>query len=145
MAIIIYLESIQPTPPLLPSEAEQKALVFEFCEIINSGIQPLQNLSVVNRIKSEFGATEKQISDWTKHYVSAGLTTLETKLQKQAELYCFGDTVTAADVFLVPQVFSAKRIGISVDDYPKIKSIYGRLIQLEPFQKAEPSKQPDAE
>jgi maleylpyruvate isomerase len=145
MAILFYLDEHSPHPRLFPEQGPMRAQILEFCETINSGMQPFQNLNVLSRLKDTFGATPDAVTNWVRHYSRRGYLTLESRLAKTSGTYCFGDTVTAADVFLVPQVFSSKRFEVSLDDCPKIRAIYDRLMMLEPFKSSEPSRQPDAE
>lgn len=42
LAIIQYIEETRPTPRLLPADPKQRAHVRIICDIIASGIQPLQ-------------------------------------------------------------------------------------------------------
>jgi maleylacetoacetate isomerase len=50
LAIIQYLEATRPEVPVVPKDPYFAAKMWEICEIINSGIQPLQNLSLLNKI-----------------------------------------------------------------------------------------------
>jgi maleylacetoacetate isomerase len=145
MAILLYLDEQSAHPRIFPEDRLLRARVLEFCETINSGMQPFQNLNVLARLKDEFGASSEAVTDWVRHYSLRGYKALETRLEKTAGTFCFGDTLTAADVFLVPQVFSSKRFEVPLEECPKIRGIYDRLMALEPFKNAEPSRQPDAE
>lgn len=144
MAIIEYLDHKWKVPLLFPQDIETRAQVIEFCEIINSGIQPLVNLKVRQKLAKEFGATDEQIKLWNQDFMSQGFEALEKKLAKVSGQYCFGNQITAADVFLVPAVFGAVG-GASMDmeKYPLCKRINDTLVKLEAFKKAHPSHQPD--
>ena len=50
LAILEYLEETRKERPLLPSDPFKRAIVRQLVEIINSGIQPLQNLPVLAKV-----------------------------------------------------------------------------------------------
>jgi maleylacetoacetate isomerase len=143
MAIIQYLEDVIDSPRLFPATPIEKARVIQFCEIINSGIQPLHNVSVTEKL-GYFGLDEKSRGEWNAYWIDKGLAALETILKESAGTYSFGGQITAADVFLVPQVVSARRFGGHPDNFPTLMHVFENCNKLEAFQKAEPSKQPDA-
>ncbi|MGE4130924.1 MAG: maleylacetoacetate isomerase [Bdellovibrionales bacterium] len=143
LPIIEYLEERFPAHPLLPSSPQDKAVVRQICEFINSGIQPLQNLKVTQYLGTSMGQTPEQVKAWTTHWISKGYASLETLLAKTAGTYCFGGTFTAADCFLIPQCFSSRRFGVRPEDYPNIARIEQNGLKLEAVKKAHPEKQPD--
>lgn len=143
MAIVQYLDAIHPNKPLFPKDPKACAMVTQICEIVNSGIQPLQNLKVTKTLEKDFGLDEATSKRWTKLWIESGLANLEQVLKKTAGQFCVGDQVSAADAFLIPQCFSSRRFGVRVDDYPTIARIEAAANELVPFQKAHPEKQPD--
>jgi maleylacetoacetate isomerase len=144
MAIVDYLDQIRPEPRLFPEDPFQRALVIQFCEIINSGMQPLQNLSVLQELEKRHGADQDQKNEWVTHWVKKGFETAENFLKTRAGQFCFGQDVTAADCFLIPQIMGgADRYNVSLDPYPTIARIRRNCDALEAFQKAAPSAQPD--
>lgn len=106
MAIMQYIEETRTQPPLLPQDSLERAKVRAICEIIVSGIQPLQNIGVLNHMGSYLGEKEKQ---WSKFWINKGLAAIEKLLAESAGEYCVGDEITLADCCLVPQVFNARR------------------------------------
>jgi maleylacetoacetate isomerase len=145
MAIVEYLEETFRSPQLLPSSPAERAIVRQICEVINSGIQPLQNISVTNFLSDAFQLTDAQKHQWMNHWMTKGLLSVETLLQKHAGSYCFGDKISMADCFLIPQVFSSKRFKVNMEPFPKINEIYERCMQLTDFIKASPEHQVDFE
>lgn len=144
MAIIEYIDHKWPTNQLFPKDIETRAQVIEFCEIINAGIQPLVNLKVRQTLEKEYQSTGEQTKRWMQIFVSHGFEAMEKKLAKHGGQYCFGNQITAADLFLVPAVFSAVGgCGISMDQYPLCKKINDNLVKLQAFKKAHPENQPD--
>nr|XP_045009952.1 maleylacetoacetate isomerase isoform X3 [Jaculus jaculus] len=137
LAIIDYLEETRPTPPLLPQDPKKRASVREISNLIASGIQPLQNLSVLKQVGQENQLT------WAQKVIASGFTALEQILQKTAGKYCVGDEVSVADLCLVPQVANAERFKVDLTPYPTISHINKTLLTLEAFQVSHPCRQPD--
>lgn len=103
LAIMHYLEETRPQRPLLPQDVHKRAKVRELCEIISSGIQPLQNLIVLIHVG------EEKKKEWAQHWITRGFRAIEKVLSTSAGKYCVGDEITMADCLLVPQVFNARR------------------------------------
>jgi maleylacetoacetate isomerase/maleylpyruvate isomerase len=143
MAIIEYLEDLIPTPALFPKDIFLKAQVRQFCENINSFMHPLSNLKVLQYLEQKFQITTVAKEAWVHEWFHRGFTATENLLQKTSGLYCFADTVTAADVFLIPQVFSAQRYNFDFKKYPLVEKINQAAIKLPEFMAAHPYKQPD--
>jgi maleylpyruvate isomerase len=140
LAILEYLEETHPTPPLLPRDPYLRARVRQLAEVVNSGIQPLQNTSTQKRIK-ELGADEKV---WTHHFIDKGLRGLEASAASTAGRYLVGDAVTLADVMLVPQMYHARRFGVDLGALPLLTRVEAACMELESFQIAHADRQPDA-
>ncbi len=143
MAILEYLEDVFPKVPLLPKDPVAKAKVRQFCENINCGIHPVQNLKVIQYLERDLGHTEEERKKWIAHWVRLGLQSLEESAALSAGLYCFGDTVSAADVFLIPQLFSAARFQVPLDDFVILRKIEAQCLKDAAFVKAHPFRQPD--
>ncbi|ROT67146.1 hypothetical protein C7M84_014790 [Penaeus vannamei] len=136
ISILEYLEEAFPQKPLLPKDLFKRAKVREVCEIIGSGIQPLQNLSVLQKI----GETKME---WGHFYIQKGFVALEQVLANSAGKYCVGDEVTIADCCLVPQVYNANRFKVDMAAFPVISRVHDALMSLDAFKAAHPSQQPD--
>lgn len=146
MAIIEYLDETYPEPPLMPKNALARAYVRAVSQIIGCEIHPLNNVRVLKRIQSQFGADEEATKLWYQHWIAEGLCGLEDYLQRAglAGQFCYGDSVTMADVCLVPQIFNARRYDCPLDAYPIQMAIFERCMALEAFRSTQPSTQPDA-
>ncbi|XP_060790239.1 maleylacetoacetate isomerase isoform X2 [Neoarius graeffei] len=136
LAIIQYIDETQPGPRLLPADPKQRAQVRMISDLIASGIQPLQNLHVIQKI----GAEKVQ---WAQHFINKGFNALESTLKQTSGTYCVGNEISMADVCLVPQVYNAERFKVDLDQYPTIKRINQTLLKLEAFKVSHPSCQPD--
>jgi maleylacetoacetate isomerase len=145
VAIVELLEERFPAPPLYPADSHARARVRALVEIVNSGIQPMQNRHV-----TQFLSPDPQVQKkWSQHFIARGLGSFEQAMHVAERegvrgRYAYGDTVTAADVFLVPQVVSAKRFGVDLADFPKVARAYEETMKLEAFVQAAPERQPDA-
>jgi maleylpyruvate isomerase len=112
-------------------------------------IHPLNNLRTLQHLRRALGQNEEQISAWYRHWIADGLAKLEADLNRDdgggPGRFCHGDAPTMADCCLVPQIFNAKRYDSELAPYPTVMRIFEACMQLEPFDRAHPSKQPDAE
>jgi maleylacetoacetate isomerase len=144
-AIIEYLEEVYPNPPLLPANSIERAYVRSLAQIIACDIHPLNNLRVLDYLKSSVEDGLQQA--WRNHWIQEGFTALEQLMQKNDYWgrYCYGDTPGMADAFLIPQVYNAFRFGCEMKSYPLISGIYGNCMQEASFSNAAPENQPDIE
>ncbi|MCB0408108.1 MAG: maleylacetoacetate isomerase [Bdellovibrionales bacterium] len=144
MAIILYLDEVLSDFSLFPQDTFQKAKVIQACEIVNSGIQPLQNLKVLKSLTSEFGLSEEKKLQWIQKWIRLGLHSFEHLITHTSGQHCFGDTPSAADAFLIPQIYNAKRFEIVMEEFPLLNKIDLNCQKLEAFKKSAPEQQPDA-
>jgi maleylpyruvate isomerase len=141
-AILEYLEERFPAPPLLPAGATDRALVRGMAAVIGSDIQPLNNLRIQAHLKSS-GADEKALSAWTSRWIAEGFSALEALVARHGGAFCFGDSVTLADLYLVPQVTTALRLNVDVVRYTRLWDVFQRAGELPAFAAARPNLQPD--
>lgn len=143
MAIAEYLEETRPdTLKLLPTTPYERAVVRRICEHVNSGMQPMQNLRVLDKIQEELKGDKVE---WATYWNKRGHDNLEQILAKTAGTYAFGDQLSLADVFIYPQMHNGiQRYGVRKDDYVHLKRVFDNLLKLEDFTKANPENQPDA-
>lgn len=141
VAIIEYLEERFPQPPLLPAEPLARARVRAIVELVNAGIQPLQNSGVQRYVSGVLGGDGPA---WVRHWVERGMHALEATVATSAGEFCVGDQVSMADLYLVPEVFFCRRFDIPLDPYPTLARIDARCAELEAFQAAHALSQPDA-
>lgn len=144
IAILDYLDNINPSPRLFPENAQQRALVLQACEIVNSGVQPLHNLRVLKKIQKDFNVGEAETNRWATEWITYGLDTLESFLEKHAGRFSFGDQVSAADCYVMPHLANADRYSVSLEKYPTLQRIRATCNAIPAFAKAAPARQPDA-
>lgn len=142
VAIVEYLDETRPEPSLMPSEPYLRAKTRQITELVNSGIQPLQNLSSLLWIERNLGKEKKE--EWGAEKVRNGLNAIEKVLGDCAGDYCVGNKITLADCCLVPQALSAAKFQVDYQEYPVIARVVDNASKLEPFRKALPENQPDA-
>jgi maleylpyruvate isomerase len=143
LAIIEYLDEIDPEPPLLPRDPVERAKVRALAQLIACDIHPLNNLAPLRYLKNELGQEQAKIDAWYHHWILEGFTALETMVRPGP--YAFGSAVTLADVCLVPQVYNARRLKVPLERFPNIVAIDAACAKLAAFERARPENQPDAE
>lgn len=147
LAIIEYLEETVPEPSLLPKDPVARAKVRAMAQMIACEIHPLNNLRILNDLKSRFGADDEAIAVWFRHWVAETFQPLEAMLANRGSEgdFCAGDTPGLADICLVAQVANNSRFQVDMNPYPAINAIYEACMALPAFQEAAPANQPDAE
>lgn len=142
VAIVEYLEERFPEKPLFPKNLIERARMRAMVELVNSGIQPLHNLQVLNQVKDVLKGDGKA---WAELWIGKGLDALEAMAKDSAGTFLCGDAFTFADACLVPQLFGARRFA-TVDParVPTLVRIEAACLKLDFVQKARPENQPDA-
>jgi len=140
LAILDWLDRTHPLPPLFPSDPVAGATALSLAEIVNAGIQPLQNLAVLKAIEA-LGGDRTQ---WGREVIERGLQALAKHAKPTAGAFLVGDTVSIADLCLVPQLYNARRFGCDLSSVGLLTEIEARCNALPSFQAAHPDNQPDA-
>ena len=144
LAICEYLDEIHPSPPLLPPDPIARAQVRAFAQVIACDTHPVQNLKILNRVRT-LTSDEATASSWAKDVISEGLAACDKLLQAHPDTeFCFGETPGLADLCLVPQLSNARRFGVSLD-WPRLLQIEEHCLTLPAFKLSAPENQPDAE
>lgn len=141
LAIIDYLEETHPSPALLPTDPIARAKIRSLALMIACDMHPLNNLRVLQTLKQDFQASEPQIKTWYYQWLKAGFDAFETCLESLPRSIdvCFGESISLADLCLIPQVYNANRFEFPLESYPLIQRINQYCLQLDPFQKALPA------
>lgn len=137
-AICEFLEENYPENNLLPKDPINRAQVRAIYSHIACNIQPIQNLPVLNKIE-ELGYKK---TEWAKEWITSGLRDLEKMVKCFRGKYCYGDQITLADAFLVPQLYNARRFNVNMDEFPNLVEIDANLKEVEAFRLAAPENQP---
>ncbi|KAG0324598.1 Glutathione S-transferase zeta-1 [Podila horticola] len=138
IAMIEYLDETRPEVPLLPKDPKARVKVRELAYAVAMDIQPVTN----HRILQSFDDKKKKI-EWAQKMTIHGFTGVEALLAKTAGKYCYGDSITLADLTLVPGVFNARRFRVDMALFPIISRIDATLADHPAFKAAHPYVQPD--
>jgi maleylpyruvate isomerase len=145
LAIIEYLDARYPVPRLIPAEPVARARVQALAQLIVCEIHPLNNLRVLKYLRGELKLDDAAVHKWYSHWIAEAFGPLETLVGRfSGGRYCFGDSVTVADVCLVPQIYNARRFNCDLAPYPQLVRITAELEAEPAFAAAAPHLQPDA-
>lgn len=145
LAILVWLDQSYPEPQLVPADPYEGALVRAFALTIACDIHPMNNLAVLGRLKSQFGADEGQVGEWYRHWLALGFAALEAQVAARPErAFVFGDSPGLADICLVPQMANARRYKLDLAHYPRLVALDERACAHSAFIAAAPENQKDA-
>lgn len=136
VAIIEYINELfcsnTNTVQLLPptSKPHLRAVCRQIVQIIACNIQPLQNRRIMN---------ESVIPS----IMHRGLTAVEQLVKLYSGKYCIGDSITMADIYVIPQLQAARRWNINLDIYPTLVRIDNECSKISAFIQAHPLQQQD--
>ena len=140
LAIIEYLEECFPEPAVLPGTPLERARARQVAQIMACDVQPLLGLRVLGYLRTVLGVSENARAQWFLHWLMEGLDALELQLSTSMNVgrFALGDSVTLADICLVPQLYAARRFKLPLDDFPRLTGIEAACLELAPFKDAEP-------
>ena len=147
MAILEYLETIRPEPALYPRDPWLRTRVQQLVSLIATGVQPLQNTNVLDRVDATRG--EVAVA-WAANFNARGLAAYEKLLAMihaetgDAGPYSVGGALSAVDIFLVPQVYSARRFKVDLGAMPRVLAAEAAALRESHADAARPENQPDA-
>ena len=108
-------------------------------------IHPLDNLRVLNYLRSPLGHDDAAVNAWYAHWITLGFSALEQQARRLGDgRHLYGDSVTLADVCLVPQMANARRFNCDLEPFPTLCAICTHLQAVPAFARAAPEAQPDA-
>ncbi len=143
LPILEYLEERFPEVPLLPADPYLRARARALAEIVNSGIQPHQNLTTTRRLD----ALGVDSAAWVRPFIADGLAAYARAAAETAGRFSVGDSPTFADCCLVPQLFSARRFQVELSEtgpLAQLLDIERHCLALPAFAVSAPDQQPDA-
>lgn len=146
LAILEYLDEVYPEPPFLPKDPFERAYVRSLSQIIGCDIHPLNNVRVLKYLKARWELSDDESNEWYGHWIEEGFRAFEATLLREGRhgAYCLGDTLSMADICLVPQVANARRFNCDISAYPVTIAIADRAAALPAVQKVAPQTQADA-
>lgn len=145
LAILEWLDETHPEPPFLPAGPDDRAIVRAMALAVAADIHPVNNLRIVNALRSEFGADGHAVVAWMQRWMAAGFDALEVMVARRGGRFAFGDTVGLADILLVPQWYNAERYKLDTSPWPRLAAAVANARALPAFIDAEPERQPDAD
>lgn len=141
LAIFDRLDALVEDPPFVPHDPAERAHVLALSLTIACDIHPLNNLRVLRYLKNELGHPQEVVEAWYRHWVAEGLEALETLAKPKAGSFLVGDTLTMADICLVPQLYNARRFAVPLDPYPTLLRAEATALAIPAFAAAHPDLQ----
>src|ERR1700736_6254785 len=143
LAIIEYLEDIQPKPRLIPEDAKERAYAHSLALMTIADAHPLVVPRVRNHLAKTFGADAKAIESWGKHWTSEGLATYERLLARRAPApFALGAEPGLADICIAGQVVGAHFLKLDLAPFPVVAKLAERCFALPAFATSHPFEQP---
>lgn len=144
-AIIEWLEERYPQPPLLPLDVRERAKVRALAAIVGCDIHPVNNRRILEALRHRFGADETAVNAWCATWIADGFDAFEAlAIRSGRGPFSFGAAPTMADIYLVPQIESARRFKVDLARWPRLLEIDAACASLDAFRRATPAVQPDA-
>lgn len=139
LAICRYLDITYPQPRLYPADPVASAKVDEMALTVACDIHPLNNLRVLKYLRGPLAQEEPAVMAWYAHWIEAGFAAMERLVTAHGSAsYCYGESVSMADICLVPQMFNARRFEVPLDAFPRLVAIDAALCALPAFADAAP-------
>ena len=136
LAIIDYLDATHKHPPMVSSDPARRARTLGQALTVAADIHPVNNLRILNALRSDFGASEEQVRLWVQRWIASGFAALEESAPDEGLFG--GATPDLADVCLVPQMYNARRFELDLSPYPRLVRIDAAARALEPVARAAP-------
>ncbi|WP_447727523.1 maleylacetoacetate isomerase [Sphingomonas koreensis] len=138
LAIIEWLDAAYPEPRLIRADPLVRADAMARALVIAADIHPVNNLRILKRLETQFGADETAKADWYRHWIAEGFAALEAMAGDGP--FLGGATPDVSDVLLVPQMYNARRFELPLDAYPRLVAADAIASALEPFAAAHPDR-----
>lgn len=123
---------------MIPKDPIKRTKARCIAEVINSGIQPYQNLPVLKLVGKE------TLHGFASEINLRGFNAIEEILKTTSGKYCIGDEISIADLCLGPHVFSAmNRFKLNLNEFKIITRVTNEISKLQEYQISHPSKMPD--
>jgi maleylpyruvate isomerase len=144
LAILEWLDETAPEPPLLPGGPADRARARAMAALIACDIHPLNNLRVLQALRSEFGAEQPALDAWAGRWITSGFAALDALIRRHGRGWAFGEEPGMVDCCLIPQVYSARRFNVDLSPFPHVLAVDERAAAHPAFAEAHPDRQPDA-
>ena len=128
-------------PELLPADTTLRQRVREITSLVACDVHPLNNLRVLKHLRQRYGLDDDAIGDWYRHWIHAGFGALERMVAPdEAAPFAVGGRLSLAEVYLLPQIYNARRFDVDMADYPKLAAIDAHCATLDAFTRAHPDR-----
>jgi maleylacetoacetate isomerase len=137
VAIVEWAEERKPVPSLLSESAEERAHIRRLVEIVNSGIQPLQNPPVFGAVSRD----DEERKQWCQRWIRQGMKAYAEWIQGSSGKFSVGNEITMADLYLIPQCYAALRFEIDLEkEFPTLAKIYAHALETESCKASHPDR-----
>src|SRR5882757_5764629 len=143
LAIIEYLEDIQPQPRLIPQDPKERAYARSLALMTIADAHPLVVPRVRNHLAKTFGADALALEGWGKHWTTEGLATYERLLARRAPApFALGAEPGLADICIAGQVVGAHFLKLELSSFPMVARLADRCFAMPAFATSHPFEQP---
>jgi maleylacetoacetate isomerase len=143
LAIIEYLDDIQPEPRLLPGDAKERAYARALASISAADSHPLTAPRVRKHLGKAFNADAVAVETWCRHWTAEGLAAYERLLTRRpAAPFALGPAPTLADICIAGQIVLADLYGLELAAFPEVAALGRRCFENAAFADAHPFRQP---
>jgi maleylacetoacetate isomerase len=143
LAIIEYLDDIQPEPRLIPKDPKERAYARSLALMTIADAHPLLVPRVRNHLAKAFAADAKAVEEWGKHWTTEGLATYERLLALRAPApFALGAEPGLADICIAGHVVGAQYVKLELDAFPAVASLTDRCFAVPAFATSHPFQQP---
>lgn len=142
LAIVDFLDASFKEPPMVSGDPFVRSAQLARALLIAADVHPLNNLRVLKRLETQFGADQAAKDEWYRHWIVEGLGALEAMVPGRAESGPFlgGDAPDISDICLVPQLANARRFDVPLAAYPKLLTAEAASLALSEVQAAAPER-----
>lgn len=146
MAMIDYIDHTYAGAGLFPENPQERAIAHQIACSVAEDIHPLINLKVQKYLAAELGVDDVAKKKWYARWSREGMAAVEKMIDAYGTYgdFALGDAPSIADICIVPHLYSMRRMGESLEDFPLCRRIERSAMQHEAFLKAAPECQPDA-
>jgi maleylacetoacetate isomerase len=106
--------------------------------VVACDVHPIDNLRVLKRLESQFGADQAARDNWYRHWVAEGLAALDAMAGEGP--FLGGDAPDLSDVCLVPQLYNARRFDVPLDGFAKLLGADAAMATLDAVAAAHPDR-----
>src|ERR1700749_2720707 len=134
LAIIEYLDDIQPEPRLLPEDAKERAYARSLALMTVADAHPLVVPRVRKHLAKAFGADAHAIEDWGKDWATEGFAAYERHLARRAPApFALGAEPGFADICIAGQVVGAHFLKLELGAFPLVAGLADRCFEMPEF------------